>query len=127
LVKEKKTSKFTSKSTVQGFFHYVFGLETSSQATVAAYISKIAQLDPKQKVAKCTLGIFCIYDIFTKQDIRVEISMPGGISIFAVAENRKKFAAQPKWENLRFSSQIRSISPQPFQFARVLSEFPLKT
>ena len=52
IIKEKKIGgTFTSKSERFGFYHYVYGLETISQAPIAAYIHKVSQFNQKNSKA----------------------------------------------------------------------------
>ena len=69
------------KGSARGFYHYVYGVDTSSSACVAAYITdcinlhhnKYANKKKDDVVERVIKGTFCIYDIVTKRDIRVEI------------------------------------------------------
>lgn len=86
----------------RGFYHYVYGVDTSSSACVAAYITdcinqhssdteptkdksiKAKLFNKKDKkgkdeenekdiIEKVLRGTFCIFDIVTQRDVRVEI------------------------------------------------------
>ena len=88
-VESQKKSKFLKKmesikGSGRGFYHYVYGVDTSSSACVAAYITDCINLHHSKKFKKDDVvdrvikGTYCIYDIVTKRDIRVEIQIPEG-------------------------------------------------
>ena len=100
-IEEHKKSKFlkkTEQSIKKGFYHYVYGVDTSSSACVAAYITDCinqhnqgsgGKKSLKEKlfkkgeeseaiIEKVLKGTFCIFDIVTRRDVRVEITIPGG-------------------------------------------------
>ncbi len=85
LIKEKKvTGGFGSKTIRTGSFHYIYGFDTNSSATIAAYINYLAGLIEKK--CKVIQGIYCCYDIVKKTDIRVEVSFPGSTNVYAFDE-----------------------------------------
>lgn len=67
----------------RGHYHYVYGVDTSSSACVAAYLTdcinqhNMTKHEGKDKkdpvIERVTKGVFCIYDVVTKRDVRVEI------------------------------------------------------
>ena len=67
--------------TVKAFYHFVFGVDTSSSACVAAYLTEVMKYHPK-----ATRAVFCIYDVVTKRDIRVEIQIPGGTQVYVITQ-----------------------------------------
>ena len=68
-----------------GFYHHVIGLDTSSPATVSAYFAELAASQQSASwLAGGTWtisgGVYCCYDAFTRQDLRVHVTIPGGVS-----------------------------------------------
>ena len=60
-----------------GFYHHVIGLDTSSPATVSAYFAELAASQQSASwLAGGTWtisgGVYCCYDAFTRQDLRVQ-------------------------------------------------------
>ena len=98
LVKENKKGFLSGTSKRQGFYHYVYGVDTSSSATVAAYITSILALagqgttDSASKKSKINVisATFCSYDIVSKRDIRVEITFPGSVNVVAFNAEGKR-------------------------------------
>lgn len=75
-------------------------------------------------------GVFCIFDIFTKRDIRVEISIPGGTQVYALDGNsdaQNDIIGTVEWNNVFMSSVLRSFETPnlPCPTMKVLRE--LKT
>ena len=67
-----------------GYYHHVIGLDTSSPATVSAYFAELAASQQSTKwLASGTWqisgGVYCCYDAFTRQDLRVHVTIPGGV------------------------------------------------
>ena len=75
-----------------GYFHYVYGVDTSSSASVAVYINNLLKDQEREgwysskSTQKVIKAIFCIYDIVLKRDVRVEITFPGGTHVYAIDE-----------------------------------------
>ena len=158
----------------KGYYHYVYGVDTSSSACVAAYITdcinqhnqQTAQMsqfsadvpqeakdnskqeekssgglksflkkkkdERKEKemehyIQRVTKGTFCIYDIVSKKDIRVEIAIPGGTQVFAM-DSTTNFHHEIKgiheWNNVYVSSVLRALesSELPCPLMRIVRE-----
>ena len=91
-----------SSPTLAGFFHYVYGVDASSSASVAAYIKSMIQSSETSRYIpvliqptyfiyskiKITRATFCMYDVVLRRDVRVEITIPGGTHVFAMDETQ---------------------------------------
>lgn len=112
-----------SSPTLAGFFHYIYGVDASSSASVAAYIKSIIQKSETNSKIKITKATFCMYDIVMKRDVRVEISIPGGTHVFAMDENLTKLPiGSGEWNYVFMSSLLRSFEPRPCPSFRVVNE-----
>ena len=101
LVKEKKQGLMSSTIVRAGYYHHVYGVDTSSTASPSAYIKSVMALasDPnsdtpttkKKKNVKPKTWVksatYCTYDIVTRRDVRVEICFPGSTNVVAYDEN----------------------------------------
>jgi hypothetical protein len=72
-------------------------------------------------------GTFCIYDIVTKRDIRVEIQIPGGTNVYALdqhSDQHHEIQGILEWNNVFMSSVLRSLDVPnlPCPIMRVLRE-----
>lgn len=108
LVKEKTTGGLRSKTTHQGYFHYVYGADTSSSASIAAYLKSIMDLPKGDKKSKVIQGIYCSFDIFTRKDIRVDIQVPGSTNVYSIDdEGSQEEVNGEEWNNVFVSSHLR--------------------
>jgi hypothetical protein len=82
----------------EGAYHWVLGLDTSSQASIAAYfvsletalerpnlLGKMIGFWTAQPTWRVEGGVFCCYDAFSRMDVRCEITVPGGVTAYAVS------------------------------------------
>ncbi len=125
-VKEEKGGLFSKPSTA-GYFHFVYGADTSSAASVAAYIRSTltksqyeylffipfenadSVLSTKSKT-RVTQAIFCIYDIVFHRDVRIEVNFPGKMSVYSLDETLKKdHVSDLEWTCGFVSSVVRSF------------------
>lgn len=122
LIKEKKVSSgFSSKLVKQASFHHIYGFDTQSAATIAAYIFFLSeQIDKRCKI---TQGIFCCYDFINKVDVRVHVTIPGGIKSYTIDESGNS-KSQIDWQYVFLSSSVRSFVAEPVYVAKVLNEVP---
>ncbi|KAI0233732.1 bud site selection protein [Massospora cicadina] len=119
--------KANSKAAVpeSGSYHFVIGLDASSSATLAAYINSLTYLMEiphgwfsKVPVWRVRLGLYCCYNAFSRVDVRVEVSIPGGVEAYAVdglsaysADGRtKKIPIKEEyWAETYVSAVLRSL------------------
>ena len=130
-VKEHKGGIFASTS-YTGFFHYVYGVDWSSSASIAVYINSLIKLQEKDgwmkkqkfKVVKC---IFWIYDPISKADVRVEVSIPGGTNVYSISpDNTKSPITGIQWNFVYVSSILRSFNPVYWEYMRIIPELTTK-
>ena len=99
----------------QGYYHHVFGVDTSSTAAPSAYIKSIVgketgETSSKKAKVRVISATFCTYDIVTQRDIRVEICFPGSTNVVAYDKNGERSPLQASdWNYVFVSSQLRSM------------------
>lgn len=63
----------------------MYGVSGQGYSAIAAYLNQVSTLQESKK-CKVTKAIFCAYDIFSKQDVRVEVTYPGGTQAYSLSE-----------------------------------------
>eukprot|EP00045_Choanoeca_perplexa_P014041 m.162900 g.162900 ORF g.162900 m.162900 type:complete len:668 (+) comp16544_c1_seq4:91-2094(+) len=97
----------------QSEYHYAQGLDLSSAANVAAFLSRYVSARKKENVSaikpkQCT---FCCYDIFSGKDLRVEFAFPGSITTYLLDGFGQRQEIQDiMWRRVRVSSAVRSLA-----------------
>lgn len=109
VVKEKKGGFMSSGPSRQGYYHHVYGVDTSSTATPSAYIKSVIAnqtggTNSKKAKVKVISATFCTYDIVTQRDIRVEICFPGSTNVVAYDKNGERSPLEPSHWNYVFVS-----------------------
>lgn len=128
-----------------GSYHWVAGMDCSSSAAVAVYVTNLTySLDPSQtgngpssaswfgKLAssasayKVTHSTVCVWDAFSKVDVRVEVSIPGGVRSYALDQSLRMIPTTPQlWLEAQVSSCLRAMPHQSGMKAlRRLDLFP---
>ena len=130
LVKEHKGGLLKSTSR-WGWFHYVYGVDCSSSASIAVYINDLINVSEAEgwskKSHKIVKAIFCIFDIVLKRDVRVEITIPGGTNVYAVNEENTKHAISGiQWNFVFVSSILRSFEPKISDHVKIIAELDSK-
>lgn len=105
-------------------YHFVTGVDTSSSASIAAYINSLTyslESHPKWfslnqsnswNISKCT---FCAFNAFAGMDVRVEARIPGGVKSFVVdVMGAKKGTDSEGWQETFLSSILRSLRSSDF-------------
>ncbi len=101
-------------------YHFVCGVDTSSSASIAAYINSLTySLESQQKwfkspsagnswnISKCT---FCAFNAFEGADVRVEARIPGGVKSFVLdVLGSKKGTDADCWQETFISSILRTL------------------
>lgn len=83
--------------------------------------STVKKKSPKVKIISAT---FCIYDIVTKRDIRIEICFPGSTNVIALNEHGERSPlGSHDWNNVFVSSQLRSFHKTHCYVARTVPQF----
>ena len=127
LTKEyQKSLSFSKQPAKMGFYHYVYGLDASSPASVSAHLKRLLQMQEKEKTWfssgrwKITKGTFCIYDAFSKVDIHVEIGIPGGMKLYSYKGDESLVSVdEPLWERGHISSVLRYIRREPSKVFKI--------
>ncbi|KAJ2077432.1 bud site selection protein [Coemansia sp. RSA 988] len=100
-----------------GSYHHVLGVDTSSSASLAAYINSL-QYSLNDKTGwfgstntwKIASGTYCTYNAFSKVDMRVQIKIPGGVDAYVItAQGERKEVSDTLWKECHVSAILRSI------------------
>ncbi|KAJ1768584.1 bud site selection protein [Coemansia sp. RSA 1813] len=100
-----------------GSYHHVLGVDTSSSASLAAYINSLQYLlsdSPGWFGAnnnwRISSGTYCTYNSFSNIDLRVQIKIPGGVDAYAVnARGERTEITEQMWKEIHVCSVIRAI------------------
>eukprot|EP01134_Creolimax_fragrantissima_P003011 CFRG3011T1 len=123
-VQEKQQSLLRSAPagpTVVGCYHFVFGVDCSSPAAVAAYYNtlvndlRIATVHSKGSW-RIQSGTYCCYNAFAGVDVRVEVTMPGTVNAYVIDSQGRRYGCDERmWQEVQICSVLRSIGkPSPF-------------
>lgn len=115
LVHLSKTHNKTSK--VDGTYHYVTGVDTSSSSAVAAYFNALTftlgegQIwFGKPATWKIHTGVYCSYNTFSRVDVRVLVKIPGGVEAYVVDDRGDKHpASDTLWAETYMSAMLRAL------------------
>ncbi|KAJ1823032.1 bud site selection protein [Coemansia sp. RSA 2598] len=100
-----------------GSYHHVLGVDTSSSASLAAYINSL-QYSLSESPGwfgasngwKITSGTYCSYNAFSNVDLRVQIKIPGGVDAYIVTVlGERKEVTDELWRECQVSSLLRAI------------------
>ena len=91
-----------SVASPHGFYHHVLGLDVSSPAPVATYVAELAATEQATSQTswlasgswRVSGGVYACWDTFRRQDLRVRVSIPGGVHdiIEGAGENQTVFS-----------------------------------
>ena len=105
--------RLISKPYQKQYYHFVYGVDSSSIASVAGYFKHF--LDSYNKISsssKVISACFCAFDLFSKYDLRVEMRIPGNMNAYLVDQAGNKFIPQDiHWQGVYLSSVIRLCYP----------------
>ncbi|KAN0109162.1 chaps domain containing protein [Russula decolorans] len=100
-----------------GSYHYVSGIDTSSSASLAAYINSLTySIEESQAwfakgpAWKVKNGCFCCFNAFSRVDVRVDVKIPGGVNAYVIDLRGERHQATPEiWQETYLSSLLRAI------------------
>lgn len=130
-----------TKSKVSSTYHFVTGIDVSSAAAIAAYMTTLNQTLGENQLWygknlqwKITEGTYCSWNIFSKVDIRVTTSFPGGTKMYIVApdgltEDVGSEVNEELWHELYMSAMIRCLllkDEDAYVMANTRHEFPFE-
>lgn len=126
----QKTLKISfSKGTNVGFYHYNYGLCPSTPAAVSAYITSLLKEQEEDSNwfsnGKWTIikAYYCMFDSFSKVDIHVEITIPGGMKLYGVTESDELINIDENiWEKGFISSVLRAMQLEKVPFIKIYRE-----
>eukprot|EP00854_Cymbomonas_tetramitiformis_P001038 gene1038-1569_t len=107
-----------------GGYHWVLGLDTSSQASIAAYFASLESgLENRtflrsffrgNKNVRVEGGLYCCYDAFSRLDIRCELTVPGGVTAYASdGEGENYEVDEQMWKGALVSAFLRNVRIPP--------------
>ncbi|KAI0291011.1 chaps family protein [Russula brevipes] len=111
----KSTGRAGQRET--GSYHFVSGIDTSSSASLAAYINSLTYSieEPqawftKGPTWKVKNGCFCCFNAFSRVDVRVDVKIPGGVSAYFIDLRGERHEATPEiWQETYLSASLRAI------------------
>lgn len=100
-----------------GSYHYVSGVDASSSATLATYITSLAyemEHHPawfsSKSPYKLKGGVYCCFNAISRVDLRVEVCIPGSVLTYAVNVRGERQEATPEiWQETYLSAVLRAI------------------
>jgi hypothetical protein len=99
------------KKTSRSSFHFVYGADILSQSNVITYFQPFLN-DNKGTKLRVTRGAFCIFDIFSKKDIRIEVKIPGSFTTYVIDETSNRTNVNDiYWRGAFLSSMMRYFRP----------------
>lgn len=97
-------------------YHYVSGIDASSSATLATYITGLAyELEPNgtwfnKSSYRLKGGIYSCFNAFSRVDLRVEVFIPGTVESYVVNVRGERLEATPEmWQETYLSAILRAI------------------
>ncbi|KAJ3063555.1 hypothetical protein HDU98_000672 [Podochytrium sp. JEL0797] len=114
-----RIEKFNPRSTGAkeiSSYHYVLGVDSSSSASVAAYLNSLsyALVSPTPKTPnpwKIRSGTYCCFNAFSRVDVRVEVRIPGGVESYVVdlRGDKHRITNPAVWQEAYVSAILRAI------------------
>eukprot|EP00124_Ichthyophonus_hoferi_P004051 Ihof_evm1s403 gene=Ihof_evmTU1s403 len=99
-----------------GTYHYVYGLDVSSPAYVAAYFNTLLNDSVKGPGAwRVQSGTYCSYNAFARVDVRIEVTMPGTVNAYVLDGEGRRFGCDDRiWQEVHVCAMLRVLSmPSP--------------
>lgn len=129
----------TTKSRTSSTYHFVTGVDVSSAASIAAYLTtlttKLGEYQlwfdraPQWKV---TEGTFCSWNVFSRVDVRVSATFPGSTKMYLITADGMPHDPPEDdkmlWHELFMSGMMRALlrkDDDMYYMERTRHEFPL--
>lgn len=105
-----------------GFYHHVLGLDTSSLASIAAYFAGLLEGGGSSATSstgwRVVGGVYCCWDAIRCVDLRVMLSVPGGVQAYLLDASGKIHGeiSEQDWVSLGLCAALRAhstLSPPP--------------
>ena len=98
-----------------GIFHHLIGLDVSSPAPIAGYVADLAAEHPETTSLS---AVYCCWDALAGQDLRVHVSIPGGVSASALHPTAmgdivEVSVDEQTWSRAAISATLRALCPLP--------------
>ena len=98
-----------------GIFHHLIGLDVSSPAPIAGYVADLAAEHPDTTSLS---AVYCCWDALAGQDLRVHVSIPGGVSASALHPTAmgdivEVSVDEQTWSRAAISATLRALCPLP--------------
>lgn len=106
-------NKLLKKSYTRTYAHFIYGVDTSSLSSIAAYFRHfLDMIINKTQNCRVQSGCFCTYDLFSKLDLRVEIKIPGKTFAYLTDSAGNVYKAEEiHWQGCYLSSGLRAFYP----------------
>ena len=87
-----------NKSSSFGFYHYNYGLCPSTPAAISAYVTRLLKAQETESnwfsngkwlISK---ACYCMFDVFSRIDIYLEIMIPGGMRLYGIQPKMKRLS-----------------------------------
>ncbi|CAG9331032.1 BUD7_3 [Blepharisma stoltei] len=112
--------KYLKKSSLKAYYHFVYGVNTSSITFIQNYIKSFTKSLKNSKV-KINATYFCIYDFFSKFDLRIEINNEASVDYYLVnSQSQRIQAGNIHWQGAYISSMLRFLYADPIPGSRLL-------
>ncbi|KAJ1677365.1 bud site selection protein, partial [Spiromyces aspiralis] len=113
-----KKSNLSNRDKRVGSYHHTLGVDASSSASIAAYITTLQNHMSKtvgffggiSQDWTIQSGIYCCYNAFTGEDVRVQVNIPGSVDAYIVtASGERKEPTDATWRDCSISAMLRAI------------------
>ncbi|KAI8611981.1 Chs5p-Arf1p-binding proteins-domain-containing protein [Chytriomyces sp. MP71] len=112
---EKYNPKSSAAKEINSY-HFVLGVDSSSSASVAAYLNSLsyALVSHNTKALnpwKIRSGTYCCFNAFSRVDVRVEVRIPGGVESYVVdlRGDKHRITNPAIWQETYVSAVLRAI------------------
>lgn len=103
---------FHYKAKITKSYFYIYGVDTSSLASISLYFKQVFDYFLRCGKGKVVSGMFCVYDLFSQCDLRVEIEIPGTAKAYLLTKNNEiRKVDEVHWEGCYLSSVLRYLNP----------------
>ncbi|CAG9332538.1 BUD7_4 [Blepharisma stoltei] len=111
--------KYLKKSSTKAYYHFVYGLNTSSSENIQNYLKSFEKTMKKSKWKISTM-YYCVYDLFSKFDLRIEITGTAETHYLINCQSKRIQAGNIHWQGAYVSSVLRFLYTEPIPGSRLL-------
>ena len=100
-----------------GSYHFVSGVDASSSATLATYITSLdyemespSAWFRNKPLFRLKGGVYCCFNAFSRVDLRVEVCIPGSVEAYTINVRGERGEVTPEmWQETYLSAALRAI------------------